>query len=224
MQEAQTERPAPVAPLEMALTQFEQAADRLGLDEGLRRVLREPKRTLTVSVPLRLDDGSLQVFRGYRVLHNDARGPGKGGVRYHPDLTLDEVTALAMWMTWKTAVAGLPFGGAKGGVAVNPRGLSPAELERLTRRFTTAIAPFIGPETDIPAPDVNTDQQVMAWMSDTYAALQGRSVPGVVTGKPPALGGSLGRTEATGRGLVYVVAEAAQRLGLSLTGAASATT
>ncbi|HEY8490535.1 MAG TPA: Glu/Leu/Phe/Val dehydrogenase [Dehalococcoidia bacterium] len=224
MQETRTEEPAPVSPLEMALAQFDAAADRLGLDEGLRHLLRQPKRAVSVSVPLRLDSGALRVFRGYRVLHNDARGPGKGGIRYHPDVTLEEVTALAMWMTWKTAVAGVPFGGAKGGVAVNPRDLSPGELERLTRRFTTAIAPVIGPEMDVPAPDVNTDQRVMAWMADTYGTLRGRAAPGVVTGKPPALGGSLGRAEATGRGLVCAVEEAARTLHLPLQGATVAFT
>jgi len=201
---------------EVAQRQFDLAADRLNLDPGLRRVLREPRRELTVHFPVKMDDGSVQVFTGYRVQHNLGRGPAKGGIRYHQDVTLDEVKALAMWMTWKCAVVGIPYGGGKGGVFVDPKKLSAKEVEALTRRFTTEIEVLIGPERDIPAPDVNTNAQVMAWMMDTYSMHQGYTVPGVVTGKPISLGGSEGRTEATARGTVFCVVEAANHLGIDL--------
>ncbi len=210
-------KPSPV--LRAALWQMEQAADKLGLDEGLRKVLRTPRRVLTVAVPVRMDDGRLEVFIGYRVQHNLARGPAKGGIRFHPEVTLDEVTALAMWMTWKCAVVDIPYGGAKGGVVCNPKKLSPGELERLTRRFATEISIIIGPEKDIPAPDVYTNPQVMAWIMDTFSMHHGFSIPAVVTGKPIEIGGSQGRNEATGRGCVYAVQEAARRIGLDLDGA-----
>ena len=189
---------------EVAQRQFDLAADRLGLDPGMRRVLREPRREFTVHFPVQMDDGSVQVFTGYRVQHNLGRGPAKGGIRYHQDVTLDEVKALAMWMTWKCAVVGIPYGGGKGGVIVDPKQLSQKELEGLTRRFFTEIEVLIGPEKDIPAPDVNTNAQIMAWMMDTYSMHAGYTVPGVVTGKPISLGGSEGRNEATARGCVYM--------------------
>ena len=172
--------------------QFNAVADRMGLDPGLRRFLGAPKREMIVSLPVRMDSGEVQVFQGYRVQHSMARGPAKGGLRYHPTVTLDEVRALAMWMTWKMAVVDLPFGGAKGGVAVDPRALSPGELERLTRRYTSELLPIIGPDRDIPAPDMGTDEQTMAWMMDTFSMNRGYSVPGVVTGKPISIGESLG--------------------------------
>ncbi len=200
----------------MALAQLERAAELIGLDEGLLAYLRSPKRSLAVHVPIHRDDGSIAVFTGYRVQHNMARGPAKGGVRFHPDVTLEEVTAMAMWMTWKCAVVGVPFGGAKGGVVCDPKQLSRAELERLTRRYTAEISVIIGPDRDIPAPDLYTDAQVMAWMMDTYSVQAGHSVPAVVTGKPLSLGGSVGRIDATARGLVYTVEEAARKLGLDL--------
>jgi len=203
-------------PLAMALAQLERAAELIGLDEGLLAYLRSPKRSLAVHVPIHRDDGSIAVFTGYRVQHNMARGPAKGGVRFHPDVTLEEVTAMAMWMTWKCAVVGVPFGGAKGGVVCDPKQLSRAELERLTRRYTAEISVIIGPDRDIPAPDLYTDAQVMAWMMDTYSVQAGHSVPAVVTGKPLSLGGSVGRIDATARGLVYTVEEAARKLGLDL--------
>ncbi len=201
----------------LAVAQFEQAADRLGLDTNLRERLKLPQRTLIVSVPVRMDDGSVKVFLGYRVQHDTALGPSKGGIRFHPEVNLGEVAALAMWMTWKCALMGLPYGGAKGGVRVAPEKLSRAELQRLTRRYTAEIAPLIGPEKDIPAPDVGTNAQVMAWIMDTYSQQVGYAVPGVVTGKPLAIGGSLGREEATGRGVVDVILEAVRHLGLDLT-------
>ncbi|MBM4407648.1 MAG: Glu/Leu/Phe/Val dehydrogenase [Chloroflexi bacterium] len=207
---------ARINPWHVAQQQFDLAADRLNLDEGLRRVLREPRRELTVHFPVKMDDGHVQVFTGYRVQHNLGRGPAKGGIRYHQDVSLDEVKALAMWMTWKCAVVAIPFGGGKGGVIVDPKRLSMKELEALTRRFTTEIEVLIGPERDIPAPDVNTNAQVMAWMMDTYSMHHGYTVPGVVTGKPISLGGSEGRHEATARGTVYCILEAAEHLGLDL--------
>jgi glutamate dehydrogenase (NAD(P)+) len=202
-----------------ALTQFHAAADRLRLDDGLRAVLSSCKRELTVHFPVRMDDGSVAVVRGHRVQHNLARGPAKGGIRYHPAVDLDEVRALAMWMTWKCAVVGLPFGGAKGGVTVDPKQRSARELEHLTRRFASEIAILIGPQSDIPAPDVGTDARVMAWIMDTYSMGVGHSVPAVVTGKPLAIGGSEGRAEATGRGCAIATREAAARMGLDLEGA-----
>jgi glutamate dehydrogenase (NAD(P)+) len=214
-----TERAATVNPWQVAQRQFDLAADRLNLDHGLRQVLREPRRELTVHFPVKMDDGSVQVFTGYRVQHNLGRGPAKGGLRYHQDVSLDEVKALAMWMTWKCAVVGIPYGGGKGGVIVDPKRLSKKELEGLTRRFATEIEVLIGPERDIPAPDVNTNAQVMAWIMDTYSMHQGYTVPGVVTGKPISLGGSEGRNEATARGAVFCIVEAAHQLGLDLHGA-----
>ncbi|MCF6192647.1 MAG: Glu/Leu/Phe/Val dehydrogenase, partial [Candidatus Hydrothermae bacterium] len=200
-------------PWEMAQRQFFEAAEVMGLDENMRRVLSQPKRELIVHFPVEMDDGHIEVFHGYRVQHNIARGPAKGGIRYAPDVTLDEVRALAMWMTWKTAVVGIPFGGAKGGVQVDPRKLSMRELERLTRRFATEISILIGPDRDIPAPDVHTNPQVMAWIMDTISMHKGYSVPGVVTGKPIEIGGSRGRNEATSQGALYVTLEALPRVG-----------
>jgi glutamate dehydrogenase (NAD(P)+) len=205
--------------LDMALDQFDAAAVRLQLDTGVASVLRTCHRELAVNFPVRMDDGSIQVFTGYRVQHNLARGPAKGGLRYHPAVDLNEVRALAMWMTWKCAVVGIPYGGAKGGVVVDPKVLSRSELERLTRRFTSEISIIIGTNADIPAPDVGTDAQVMAWVMDTYSMQVGYSDPGVVTGKPISIGGSEGRVEATSRGVVYTVEQAAQRTGLELSGA-----
>jgi glutamate dehydrogenase (NAD(P)+) len=203
----------------VAQQQFDLAAKRLNLDPGIAAVLREPRRQLTVHVPVRMDDGSTRVFEGHRVQHNLGRGPAKGGIRFHQDVNIDEVKALAMWMSWKCAVMDLPYGGGKGGVTVDPKQLSIGEVERLTRRFTTEIAVIIGPESDIPAPDVNTNSQTMAWMMDTYSMHAGHTVPGVVTGKPIALGGSKGRNEATARGAVICVREAASKIGLNLKGA-----
>jgi glutamate dehydrogenase (NAD(P)+) len=203
-------------PWAMAQRQFDLAAERLRLDPGLRKVLREPQRELTVHFPVKMDDGSVQVFTGYRVQHNLGRGPAKGGLRYHQDVTIDEVKALAMWMTWKCAVVGIPYGGGKGGVQVDPKKLSKRELEGLTRRFASELAVLIGPEKDIPAPDVNTNAQVMAWIMDTYSMHVGYTVPGVVTGKPISLGGSEGRNEATARGAVFCIEEAAPRVGIDL--------
>ncbi len=202
-----------------AVAQFDSAADRLRLDENIRPILRSCKRELTVHFPIRLDDGSTAVFRGHRVQHNVVLGPAKGGIRYHPAVDLDEVKALAMWMTWKCAVARIPYGGAKGGVAVEPKKLSARELENLTRRYTTEIAVLIGPQEDIPAPDMGTDARIMAWIMDTYSMHRGYSVAGVVTGKPLSVGGTLGRMEATGRGLLYVAQEAASHGLTALAGA-----
>ena len=201
---------------EVAQRQFDLAADRLDLDPGMRLVLREPRREFTCHFPVHMDDGTVQVFTGYRVQHNLGRGPAKGGIRYHQDVTLDEVKALAMWMTWKCAVVGIPYGGGKGGVIVDPKQLSQKELEGLTRRFFTEIEVLVGPEKDIPAPDVNTNAQIMAWMMDTYSMHAGYTVPGVVTGKPISLGGSEGRNEATARGTVFCIIEAARHLGIDL--------
>jgi glutamate dehydrogenase (NAD(P)+) len=205
-----------------ALRQFDRAAERLGLEPGLRELLRAPRRELAVRFPVRMDDGSLRVFEGYRVQHNVARGPAKGGVRYHPAVDVDEVRALAMWMTWKCALVNIPFGGAKGGVRCDPATLSAGELERLTRHYTTEISPLLGPNRDIPAPDVNTDSRVMAWMMDTYSVHRGYMVPDAVTGKPLALGGSEGRADATGLGVVFCVEAAAARLGMDVQGSRAA--
>jgi len=194
-------------PYELARRQLRQVGRTFGIDPNLINVLEQCKKSIEVSVPVAMDDGSVNVYTGYRVTHNIARGPSKGGMRYHPDLTGDEVKALAMWMTWKCALMGLPFGGAKGGVVVDPKLLSRRELERLTRRFTSEIINEIGPEKDIPAPDVGTDASVMAWIFDTYSMNKGHSVLGVVTGKPLAIGGSLGRQEATARGSLYCIEE-----------------
>ena len=205
--------------LAAALAQFDTAADHLDLDPGVREILRAPQRELTVRFPLRLDDGRVRVFTGYRVQHNVARGPAKGGLRFHPSTDLEEVQALAMWMTWKCALVNVPFGGAKGGVTCSPRDMSQRELEALTRRFATELEVLIGPESDIPAPDVGTNAQTMAWIMDTVSMHRGYSVPGVVTGKPVAIGGSMGRADATGQGVVYTIEEAARRAGLALRGA-----
>ncbi|MBI4414514.1 MAG: Glu/Leu/Phe/Val dehydrogenase [candidate division NC10 bacterium] len=205
--------------LEEAVTQLDQVAALIKLDEGLHKRLRRAQRALIVSVPTRMDDGRVEVFEGYRVQHDNSFGPTKGGVRYHPDVDLDEVTALAMLMTWKCSLMGLPFGGAKGGVRCTPTAMSQGELERMTRRYTSEIVLLIGPELDIPAPDVYTNEQTMAWMMDTYSMQRGITVPGVVTGKPVLLGGSLGRRESTGRGVVFVTAEAARELRIGLAGA-----
>ncbi|HEV7810485.1 MAG TPA: Glu/Leu/Phe/Val dehydrogenase [Candidatus Limnocylindrales bacterium] len=207
---------AAINPWQVAQQQFDLAAERLNLDPGLRRVLREPRRELTVHFPVKMDDGSVQVFTGYRIQHNLGRGPAKGGIRYHQDVSLDEVKALAMWMTWKCAVVGIPYGGGKGGVIVDPKKLSQKELESLSRRFFTEIEILVGPEKDIPAPDVNTNAQVMAWFMDTFSMHAGHTVPGVVTGKPISLGGSEGRNEATARGTVFCIIEAARHLGLEV--------
>jgi glutamate dehydrogenase (NAD(P)+) len=202
-----------------ALSQLDMAAERLNLDPGMRDVLRYPKRELITHFPVQMDDGMLWVFTGYRVQHNNGLGPCKGGIRYHPSVTLDEVRALAMWMTWKCALVQLPYGGAKGGVVCEPRGLSQRELERLTRRYTTEISMLLGPESDIPAPDVGTNAQVMSWIMDTYSMHRGYTVPAVVTGKPIAIGGSQGRVEATGRGCTLMAREAARHLGFSISDA-----
>ena len=207
---------APINAWAVAQQQFDLAAERLHLDDGMRRVLREPRREFTVHFPVHMDDGTVRVFTGYRVQHNLGRGPAKGGIRYHQDVSIDEVKALAMWMTWKCAVVGIPYGGGKGGVIVDPKQLSMRELEALSRRFFTEIEVLVGPEKDIPAPDVNTNAQIMAWMMDTYSMHAGYTVPGVVTGKPISLGGSEGRNEATARGTVYCIVEAARHLGIEL--------
>jgi len=204
----------PANPFETALEQFDRAADLLGLDPGMREVLRRPKRQLIVSVPTKMDDGSIRVFEGYRVQHNIARGPAKGGIRYHPQVTLDEVKALASWMTWKCAVVNIPFGGGKGGVICDPKRMSQDELERMTRRFTSEISIIIGHDRDIPAPDVYTNPQVMAWMMDTISMTKGYSTLVVVTGKPIAVGGSAGRNEATARGCVATIVEACRKRGI----------
>ncbi len=199
--------------------QFDIAAEHLKLDQGLRQVLRTPKRMMEVAVPTKMDNGQVKVFPGYRVQHNVARGPAKGGIRYHPNVTLDEVKALAMWMTWKTATANIPFGGAKGGIICDAKRMSKAELERMTRRYCSEILPIVGPEKDIPAPDVYTDAQTMAWFMDTYSAAVGHSEFACVTGKPIALGGSEGRNEATARGCLFVVEEACKVKKMNLRGA-----
>ncbi|MDP9297015.1 MAG: Glu/Leu/Phe/Val dehydrogenase [Actinomycetota bacterium] len=199
-----------------ALSQLDEAARSMDLDPGVHEVLRNPKRVLTVAVPTRMDDNTVKVFTGYRVHHNTSRGPSKGGIRYHPDVSMDEVKALAMWMTWKCAIVGIPYGGAKGGVVIDPRSVSQRELERMTRRYAAEILPFIGPERDIPAPDVGTDEQVMAWIMDTYSMNVGYSVPGVVTGKPLSIGGSLGRGEATARGVTYVTSATLKNRGAAI--------
>ncbi len=206
-------------PWEIAIEQFDTAADKLHLDPNMRGILRECQRELTVHFPVRMHDGAVKVFTGYRVQHNTSRGPGKGGIRYHPSATIGEVKALAMWMTWKCAVVGIPYGGAKGAVICDPKTMTLQQLETLTRRYTTEIALLIGPERDIPAPDVNTNAQTMAWIMDTYSMHAGHTVPAVVTGKPLSIGGSEGRNEATARGAVYTIIEAAKHLGLDLEGA-----
>ncbi len=206
-------------PYESAVEQFNQAADVINLEDGLRQILSQTKRELTVHFPARTRDGSVRVYTGYRVHHSVARGPAKGGIRYHPDVSLDEVKALAMWMTWKCAVVGIPYGGGKGGVICDPKTMTQGELESMTRRFATEISILMGPYQDIPAPDVNTNSQTMAWIMDTYSQHQGYSIPGVITGKPLSIGGSAGRNEATARGLQFVTREATKALGMSLDGA-----
>src|SRR5258706_12208555 len=206
-------------PFRIAQIQFDMAAEFLKLDPGLRQILRTPKRVLEVSLPTKMDNGQVKVLTGYRVQHNVARGPGKGGIRYHPAVTLDEVKALAAWMTWKTAVVNVPFGGAQGGVICDPKRMSKSELERMTRRFASEILPLIGPDQDIPAPDVYTDAQTMAWIMDTYSMMVGHTVPGVVTGKPIFVCGSVVCTRTTARGLVFVVEEACKLKKISLRGA-----
>jgi glutamate dehydrogenase (NAD(P)+) len=200
---------------ETALAQLDEVAELMGLAPGVHETLRTPKRALIVSVPFRMDDGSTRVYQGYRVQHNITRGPAKGGIRYHPDVGLDEVKALAMWMTWKCAIAGIPFGGAKGGVAVDVKQHSRSELERMTRRYASEILPLIGPERDIPAPDMNTNEEVMAWIMDTYSTNKGYSVPGVVTGKPVSIGGSEGRGGATSRGVMFTMFSTLRQLGIA---------
>jgi len=203
----------------MIQEQFDRAVAHLVIAPGYADKLREPQRILTVHFPIKMDDGNIRIFTGYRVHHSITRGPAKGGIRYHPALTLDEIKALAMQMTWKTAVVDIPFGGAKGGVDCDPARLSQGELERITRRYTSEISLLLGPETDVPAPDINTDDQTMAWIMDTYSMMKGYSVPAVVTGKPTAIGGSEGRRRATGRGAVFALREAAERIRLDLRGA-----
>jgi glutamate dehydrogenase (NAD(P)+) len=209
-------------PFEIARHQLRAVGEVFGLGDDLVNVLSECKKALSVSIPTRRDDGSVQVFQGHRVTHNIARGPSKGGIRYHPDVTLDEVKALAMWMTWKCSLMGIPFGGAKGGVVCDPKSMSREELERMTRRFTSEIINEIGPERDIPAPDVGTNAQVMAWIFDTYSMNKGHSVLGVVTGKPVQIGGSLGREEATARGALYCLREALRKQELRIDGITAA--
>ncbi len=211
--------PAHQSALDSALTQLAEAVRQLGLDDGLHALLATPRRSLQVAIPLRRDDGDVEVLTGYRVQHNLSRGPAKGGVRYHPNTDLDEVRALAMWMTWKCALIGIPYGGAKGGVTVDPRAYSRGELERLTRRYASEILPIIGPEKDIPAPDVGTDEQTMAWMMDTYSTHTGYTVTGVVTGKPVSVGGSQGRGGATSRGVMYAAFSALRQHGRPIRGA-----
>src|SRR5947209_5379456 len=206
-------------PFKIAKQQFDRAADYLELEVSMRRVLKNAKRQLIVSIPVKMDNGEVQVFEGYRVQHNIARGPAKGGIRYHPQVTLDEVKALASWMTWKCATVGIPYGGGKGGVICDTKSLSKGEIERLTRRYAFEIAPIIGPDSDIPAPDVYTDEQTMAWIMDTISMVRGRTELGVVTGKPISLGGSQGRSEATARGCLYALREACRTRGMSLKGA-----
>jgi glutamate dehydrogenase (NAD(P)+) len=203
-------------PFEIARTQLQHVADVFEIDQNLVNILSQCKKSVEVSIPVGMDNGTTQVFLGYRVVHNIARGPSKGGIRYHPDVTLDEVKALAMWMTWKCALAGIPFGGAKGGVVCSPKEMSQIELQRMTRRFTSEIINQIGPEVDIPAPDVGTDGRIMAWIFDTYSMNKGHSVLGAVTGKPLTIGGSLGREEATARGALYCIRDAVQKQGVSL--------
>ena len=215
---AEVDQSAPESVYAVALEQFNAAADTLGLEDGMRAILAAPRRELTVNFPVKMDNGDLRTFTGHRVQHNLARGPGKGGIRYHPGVTLDEVKALAMWMTWKCAVTGIPYGGAKGGVTCNPKEMTEFELERMTRRYATEISPIIGPDIDVPAPDVNTDGRTMAWIMDTVSMHRGFTMPGLVTGKPTVVGGTLGRVEATGRGVMLAAREAAAQVELSRDG------
>jgi glutamate dehydrogenase (NAD(P)+) len=209
-------------PFEIAQQQLDEAAAILGLDPATHALLREPMREFIVTIPLRMDDGSVRVYRGYRVQYNDARGPSKGGLRWHPDETIDTVRALAAWMTWKTSVVDIPLGGAKGGITCNPKELSPTEQERLARGYIRAVWKILGEDNDVPAPDVYTNPQIMAWMMDEYSTIKGHNVPGVITGKPIALGGSAGRVDATARGGIYTTREAAKVLGIDLQGARAA--
>jgi glutamate dehydrogenase/leucine dehydrogenase len=204
---------------DVALENFDAAADELGLNNDVREMIKFPERILTVTVPVRMDDGHIHRFEGYRVQHSMVRGPAKGGIRFHPQVTLDEVKALATWMTWKCAVVNIPFGGGKGGITCDPKHMSQGELERMTRRYTSAILPLIGPQQDIPAPDVYTNSQTMSWIMDTYSMTKGYPIPGVVTGKPICLGGSLGRNEATGRGVFYTIEHACEHLKIQMKGA-----
>ncbi|HJZ46562.1 MAG TPA: Glu/Leu/Phe/Val dehydrogenase, partial [Roseiflexaceae bacterium] len=206
-------------PYANAQRQFDIAADLLDLEPGLRKILRVPQRELTVNFPVKMDDGRIEVYTGYRIQHNITRGPAKGGIRYHPSVSIDEARALSMWMTWKCATVNIPYGGAKGAVVVDPKQLSLSELERLTRRYTSEISLLIGPDKDIPAPDVGTNPQVMAWIMDTFSMHSGHTVPAVVTGKPINVGGSQGRNESTARGLVYILREASRHLSFDITGA-----
>jgi glutamate dehydrogenase (NAD(P)+) len=206
-----------INPFDVAKKQIDIVAKEMGLDPNVTKYLKRIERALIVSIPIVMDDGNLEIFEGYRVHHSTVRGPGKGGLRYSPEVTLDEVKALAIWMTWKCSLLNLPLGGAKGGVCVDPRKLSKRELERLTRRYTSEIINFIGPDIDIPAPDVNTNAQIMSWMMDVYSMQKGRSVPGVVTGKPVEIGGSVGREPATGMGLYYVIEAMCEKLNIDLT-------
>jgi Glutamate dehydrogenase/leucine dehydrogenase len=206
-------------PFKIAQAQLDKAAEKLGMDEEMHAFLREPMRELCVSIPVKMDDGATKIFKGFRVQYNDARGPTKGGIRFHPEETIDTVRALAAWMTWKCAVADIPYGGSKGGIVCNPKEMSRREIERLSRAYVRAIGRFIGPEKDIPAPDVYTNPQIMAWMMDEYSKLMGYNVPGVITGKPIPVGGSLGRGDATARGAVYTIREAAKVIDLDLKGA-----
>lgn len=201
------------------MTQFDQAAKRMRVDPTWLEIIKQPRRSVIVKLPIQMDDGSFKVFTGYRVQHSIVRGPAKGGIRYHQDVTLDEVSALAAWMTWKCAVVGIPFGGGKGGIACDPTKMSKGELERLTRRYTSELIDVMGPESDVPAPDVNTNEQTMAWIMDTYSMHARHTVTSAVTGKPLDLGGSLGRVEATGRGVLFTIREAAKHLGIDMSGA-----
>ncbi len=209
-------------PFRIAMRQFDTAAEHLKLKDGLREILRRPARAMSLWLPVKMDNGSIKVFQGFRVQHSNARGPCKGGIRYHPNVSFDEVQALASWMTWKCATVDIPFGGAKGGIICDPHKLSKAELERLTRRYAYEISPIIGPARDIPAPDVYTDAQVMAWIMDTYSMMHGHNTPGVVTGKPIFLGGSEGRNEATARGCVFAIRAACEVQGIRFEGATAA--
>ncbi len=208
-----------INPYDNALKQLDDAAKLLSLEKGMHDFLRTPKRILTVSVPVKMDNGSVRVFVGHRVQHNDARGPFKGGIRYHPSVTLDEVKALATWMTWKCAVVDIPYGGGKGGIACDPHAMSEGELERMTRRYAYAISDIIGPYVDIPAPDVYTGGREMAWIMDTYSAMKGQLSPGLITGKPLSVGGSEGRAEATGKGTAFCIREGAKKVGVNVNGA-----
>jgi len=209
-------------PFEIAQRQLDEAAEILGLDPGMHAFLREPLREMHVTLPVKMDNGSVEVFKGFRVQYNDARGPAKGGLRFHPEETIDTVRALAAWMTWKTAVVDIPLGGGKGGIVCNPKEMSQPELERLSRAYIRQVGRILGPKADVPAPDVYTNPQIMAWMMDEYSALQGNNEPGVITGKPLALGGSAGRMDATARGGMYCLREAGKVLGIELKGATTA--